>query len=438
MIGYDTPSNYWYRHLEEDSDVIKADLDIIMTSTRPIITEIHAFIRHIMVQKYGSDLVSQTEAYPSHLSDIFIGRGFKVTNLSSIELPYPNKLLNNITQNLSDLGLIQVKDIFVFVDEYFSSLGFDSFSEQYWMQNSAPKYNADETYLTCFNKVFKFFGLLEDKMAYCPQIDQTRFFGMFETVAQLHYSKSYKTQPFLFQEPLIPNFSDALEKLFSIAASSPRYLERIGLILKEETDYENRINRLYVMALQNVLILPIFYILDKYRTDIFENKTEVNNNCAYWQLVEKYSDAAPPFPRNSLDFDGPSNLLVRVDDEYSSQIVGIIIQFQLLKILCENSGQYVRGDPKKPLDMCDLYGEKEVFERIRTLMKSGCSKTWREILLEITGEIELNPDGLLEYFEPLSEWLKEYNSKTKVARGWTPSSSACLVTMYLIFFTNLL
>lgn len=350
-----------------------------------------------------------------------------MTDLSSIELPYPGKSLYNITGKLQTVGLTKAKDMFVFVDEYFSSLGFDSFNEDYWLQNTAAKYNSDETYLTCFNRVFKFFGLPESKMAYCPQMDETRFYGMFETVAQLHYSRSYKEHPFVFQEELFPNFNDALEKIFSLAASSPQYLERIGLISKEETDYEHRINRLYIMALQNVMVLPVFHILDKYRVDILDEKIDVNNNCAYWDLIEKYIGAAPPFPRSSSDFDAPSKLLIGVDDEYSTEIVGTIIQFQLFKLLCENSGQYVKGDAKKSLDMCDLYGEKEVFDRLKTLMRSGSSKTWREVLLEITGEIELNPDGFLEYFEPLNQWIRDNNSKSKLIVGWTPSTSGCFV-----------
>lgn len=423
MTGYERPSDYWFRNLEEDSDVIQADLEIVMTSLKPILTEIHAFIRNIMVQKYGKDVVSTTGPYPSHLSEKFIGRAFRMTDLPSIELPFPEKPLYNITGKLSSVGLAKTKDMFVFVDEYFSSLGFDSFNEHYWLQNTAPKNDANETFLICFNRVFKFFGLPENKMAYCPHVDETRFYGMFETFGQLHYSRSYKGQPFVFQDELFPNFNDALEKIFSLAASSPKYLERIGLISREETDYEHRINRLYIMGLQNVVLLPIFHILDKYRVDILDGKIDVNDNCAYWELVEKYIGSAAPFPRSSSDFDAPSKLLIGVDDEYSTQIVGTIIQFQLFKILCENSGQYVKGDAKKPLDMCDLYGEKEVFDRLRTLMRSGSSKTWREVLLEVTGEIELNPDGFLEYFEPLNQWIKENNSKNGVIVGWKLSSS---------------
>lgn len=389
-----------------------------------------------MSKKYGADVVSPTGPYPSHLSEIFIGRAFRMTDLSSIEFPYPDKNLPNITSKMISAGLKTPKEIFIFVDEYFSSLGFESFSEHYWLQYAAPKQNADETHLICFNIIWKFHGLPESKMSYCPQVDQTRFYSMFETLALLHYSRIYKSQPYLFQDEMFPNFNDAVEKLFSLAASSPKYLERIGFITSEETSYEHRINRLYLMALQNVMVLPIFHILDKYRVDIFDGKIDINDNCAFWDLVEKYIGAAAPFSRSASDFDAPSKLLIGVDDEYSTQIVGTIIQFQLFKILCESSGQYVKGDPLKPLDMCDLYGEKEVFDRVRTLMKFGSSKTWREVLLEVTGEIELNPDGFVEYFEPLNQYLKENNLNNNVPVGWEPSQSGYL--KYIIILICLL
>ncbi len=42
-----------------------------------------------------------------------------------------------------------------------------------------------------------------------------------------------------------------------------------------------------------------------------------------------------------------------------------IYEFQFYKVLCEVSGQYVPGDPSKPLNRCNFYGELE----------------WREIII---------------------------------------------------------
>lgn len=44
-------------------------------------------------------------------------------------------------------------------------------------------------------------------------------------------------------------------------------------------------------------------------------------------------------------------------------------------------------------------------------LKMGGSKHWSEALKVMTGETELNADAILEYFEPLHEFLKVENQR---------------------------
>lgn len=103
--------------------------------------------------------------------------------------------------------------------------------------------------MRCWHKAWKYYGGVDRvNFSYCQTIDEERFLNMFEAVSDLYYHQAYKGQPTLFQEEPFPNFSDALGKVFSLAASSPKYLERIGLIRSGYTSYEARINRLYLQV----------------------------------------------------------------------------------------------------------------------------------------------------------------------------------------------
>lgn len=81
--------------------------------------------------------------------------------------------------------------------------------------------------------------------------------------------------------------------------------------------------------------------------------------------------------------------------------------------MCKAAGQYVKDDPKLPLHNCDFEGSKAVGDKMRAGLKLGLSKHWKEALKEFTGEDDLSADAVLEYFDPLYKFLKEYNEKGK-------------------------
>lgn len=117
-------------------------------------------------------------------------------------------------------------------------------------------------------------------------------------------------------------------------------------------------------GLRTIFLIPVFYILERYRVDIIDKSINLNDNCAYWRLTEEYSGAEPPVDRSNRDFDAPAKLLMEVDDQYATQIMSIILQYQILEHFCSLTGEYVKGDPVKPLDLCDLTNHSIVGETI--------------------------------------------------------------------------
>ena len=43
------------------------------------------------------------------------------------------------------------------------------------------------------------------------------------------------------------------------------------------------------------------------------------------------------------------------------------------------AGQYVKGDPSKPLHQCNLYGSKEAGAKLGEMLKIGTSRHWTEV-----------------------------------------------------------
>lgn len=112
-----------------------------------------------------------------------------------------------------------------------------------------------------------------------------------------------------------------------------------------------------------------------------------------------------------------------------------ILQFQLYKALCVASGEYLPNG-NIPLHSCDFYGSLPAGEKLRYVgttsgtscciigclnlmnhilvcregLSLGSSKHWSEVLEIMTGEKELSAEPILEYFQPLYNFLKEYNT----------------------------
>jgi peptidyl-dipeptidase A len=56
----------------------------------------------------------------------------------------------------------------------------------------------------------------------------------------------------------------------------------------------------------------------------------------------------------------------------------------------------------------DYYGSAAVGDFLRALMEPGATRPWRDVLRETTGR-ELDAQAMVEYFQPLHDWLVEQN-----------------------------
>lgn len=58
------------------------------------------------------------------------------------------------------------------------------------------------------------------------------------------------------------------------------------------------------------------------------------------------------------------------------------------------------------------------------MLELGSSKSWPDAMEKITQQRQMDPAGLLEYFQPLIDWLTEENKRTNEYIGWIPSTKS--------------
>lgn len=87
-----------------------------------------------------------------------------------------------------------------------------------------------------------------------------------------------------------------------------------------------------------------------------------------------------------------------------------MLQFQLHRALCQAAGH------QGPLYRCSFFGSAEAGAKLDAMLRVGASRPWQDVLEQITGTRELDAGAMIEYFEPLTVWLKGQNEGQPV--GW--------------------
>ncbi len=134
--------------------------------------------------------------------------------------------------------------------------------------------------------------------------------------------------------------------------------------------------------------------------DIVTVHHELGHN--YYQMAYRNQ---PFFYQNGAKYHIPGNV------PYMRYFLARVYQFQFYRAMCQAAGY------KGPLNRCSVYGSKEAGAKLNAMLEMGASKPWPEALKAMTGTDKADASAIVEYFQPLMDWLKEQNKGEK--EGWT-------------------
>ena len=125
-------------------------------------------------------------------------------------------------------------------------------------------------------------------------------------------------------------------------------------------------------------------------------------NATWWALVRDYQGVVPPEPRGEEWADALTKTHINDD---AAQYYDYAIANALLFQMHDHIAREILG--QDPHDT-DYYGSTAVGDFLRALMTPGASRPWRDVLQETTGR-ELDAQAMVDYFQPLYDWLQEQN-----------------------------
>uniref|UniRef100_A0A182SB90 Angiotensin-converting enzyme n=1 Tax=Anopheles maculatus TaxID=74869 RepID=A0A182SB90_9DIPT len=318
-------------------------------------------------------------------------------------------------------------------DDFFTSLNMTKLPQSFWDKSILVK-PADGRDLVCHASAWDFYSIDDVRIKQCTRVNMREFFVVHHELGHIQYYLQYQHLPVEFRGGANPGFHEAVGDVLSLSVSTPKHLKKIGLLKDYEEDEQVKINQFYRAGVTKLVFLPFAYTLDKYRWGVFRGDIKPKDyNCKFWELRSRFSGIEPPVVRTEQDFDPPAKYHVSADVEYLRYFVSYVIQFQFHRAACALAGEYVKGDPEKTLNNCDIYQSMAAGNKLKEMLSLGSSKPWPDAMEVLTGERKMSADAILEYFDPLYRWLLEENARVGAHVGWTDSQSKCFIIGQKVF-----
>ncbi|NXC02997.1 ACE enzyme, partial [Orthonyx spaldingii] len=407
MDGFEDTGSYWRSWY--DSENFEKDLEHIYNQLEPLYLNLHAFVRRKLYDRYGPKYINLKGPIPAHLLGNMWAQQWN--NIYDLMIPYPEKPNLDVTSTMVQQGW-NATHMFRVSEEFFTSLGLLEMPPEFWEKSMLEK-PTDGREVVCHASAWDFYNRKDFRIKQCTSVTMEQLFTVHHEMGHVQYFLQYKDQPVSFRSGANPGFHEAIGDVLSLSVSTPSHLQKIGLLSNAAEDEESNINYLLKMALEKIAFLPFGYLIDQWRWNVFSGRTPPSRyNYDWWYLRTKYQGICAPVSRNESNFDPGAKYHIPGNTPYIRYFVSFILQFQFHKALCEAANH------NGSLHTCDIYRSKEAGDKLREVLKAGSSKSWQEILFNLTGTNQMDAGPLLEYFSPVTKWLQEQNNKTNEVLGW--------------------
>ncbi|XP_069122365.1 angiotensin-converting enzyme-like [Argopecten irradians] len=406
--GYNDTGEYWRSWYE--TPTFEEDVKNLYEQLRPLYENLHAYVRRKLMKQYGEQYFPDNGHIPAHLFGNMWSQNW--LNIYDIVEPYPEATSVNVTAKMIEKGY-NITHMYRVAEEFFTSLGLGPMPEGFWTKSMLEK-PADRD-VVCHASAWDFFDGQDFRIKQCTTLTEAQLLTVHHEMGHVIYFLEYRNQPVLYRAGANPGFHEGMADIVSLSFQTPEHLKAIGLLDEIPKDNKSDINFLLKMALDKVAFLPFGYLIDQWRWSVFNGQTTPSTyNNDWWDLRCKYQGISPPVERTEDDFDPGAKYHIPGNTPYIRYFVSFILQFQWHKALCDEIGY------TGPLHRCDVYRQTAAGNLLRKMLKMGSSKPWQEAMKVITGSREMSVLPMMQYFDPLLQWLKEQNKEENI--GW---SSIC-------------
>lgn len=394
-LGYHDFFTYQVSDYGMTTDEMMQTMDRLMKELYPLYRELHTWMRYEMAHKYG------TMEVPDYLPAHWLPNRWGQDWSAAVTVEGVN--LDSVLKAKSAEWI--VKD----GEDMYVSLGFPKLPKTFWAKSSLYPYPADSAVKKNNHASAWHMDLNHDVRSLMSVEPNAEWFETaHHELGHIYYYLTYTNDqvPPLLRQGANRAYHEALGTMMGLAAMQKPFLAGRGLI--DGNAKTDSIQALLKEALNSV----VFIFFSSGTMSNFEKAMYVDNlapdqfNAKWWELAKKYQGIVPPSPRGEEYCDAATKTHINDDPaQYYDYALSYVLLYQLHNHIAK---EILHQDPRAT----NYYGHKEVGDFIRKIMQPGASKDWREVLKESTGD-ELNAKAMLDYFQPLVNWLKEQNKGRK-------------------------
>jgi peptidyl-dipeptidase A len=377
----------------------------LWNQVQPLYEQLHCQVRAKLAEHYGEDKVALDGPIPAHLLGNMWAQSWD--NIYDLLTPYQGVVDLDVDSTLTGEHYTP-QQMVRSAEQFYVSLGLPDLPQTFW-ERSLFRKPADRD-VVCHASAWGLDGGhdLRIKMCINPTYEDLR--TIYHELGHNYYQGAYSIQPPLFQDSAHAGFHEAIGDTITLSMT-PGYLQQVGLITAATESRETVINRQMQQALDNIAFLPFGKLIDEWRWGVFSGSISPESyNEAWWALRTRYQGIAAPLERTEQAFDPGSKYHIPANVSYTRYFLARILQFQLHRALCEAAGF------DGPLHECSIYGSQAAGDQLHAMLATGASQPWQDTLEELTGTRAMDATAIVDYFQPLMEWLEEQNSGRSC--GW--------------------
>ena len=365
---------------------------------RPLYRELHTWARYRLAKKFNKEV---PDLLPAHWLPNRWGQGWgAMVKVEGFDLD--GKLAG-----LKPLKLVQA------AEDFYVSLGFDSLPESFYKLSELYPLPPGTLYKKNNHASAWHMDLEKDVRCLMSVEPNARWWETtHHELGHIYYYIDYTSPqvPPLLREGANRGFHEAIGSLLGLASMQKAFLQGRGLIAEDAKVDE--LQTLLKEALEFVVFIPFSTgTMTHFEHDLYATDLPITSyNERWWKYVEEFQGVRAPQKRGEEFCDAASKTHINND---AAQYYDYAISYILLHQLHSHIARKILGqDPRNT----NYYGNKKVGEFLRGILKLGATRDWRVVLQETIGS-DISARAMLDYFEPLLEYLRKENEGRRHTLG---------------------
>ena len=398
-LGYKDLGELWRAGYDMSAAEFESETERLWTQVKPLYDGLHCYARGKLQQKYGKERVPDGKPVPAHLFGNIWAQQWN--NIYPLLEPYPGVSDLNVTTALEKQGYDAVR-MTRSAESFYTSLGFEELPKSFWERSMLTRPRDRD--VVCHASAHDMDGKGDVRIKQCILPTEEDLYTIYHELGHTFYALSYIKQPYLFKDGAHDGFHEAVGDTINLSMTEG-YLSGVGLLPKgAKSSRKALVNRQMKVASEKIAFLPFGKLVDQWRWGVFSGAIPPGKyNEAWWELRRKYQGVDSPVPRSEADFDPGAKYHVPGNTPYTRYFLSFVMQFQFHRALCEKAGF------KGPLHECSIFGSEEAGRGFQEMLALGRSKPWQDALEKLTGTRQMDATAIVEYFQPLMQWLDEQN-----------------------------